>query len=265
MPRHCAPLCGHTHFSTLKMMGRSAAHYQYYAKHGMEPTSAMHLGTAIHNIVLENGAAIVKFDGASRRGKGWEAFKAATENPDAIILTEGEYETATDAALSVVAHPGAMALLHGLIEKRIEWATGGRHCRGTVDAVNGNMVELKSTNDARPEFFSRLAMKMHYFAQLAWYVDGYNADVTIDPVGFRPVVKRAFVVAVETSPPFVVQTFELTPNALDFGRKQYHLWLEQLAVCEASGEWPGYVQADVPLDSPEEFALQFDGELVEVA
>jgi hypothetical protein len=180
-------------------------------------------------------------------------------------VTTTEWETAFAAAASVVAHPGAMALLHGLKEHRIEWSAAGRPCRGTVDAVNGNMVELKSTNDARPEFFSRLAMKMSYFAQLAWYLDGANEDVTINPVGHVNVLKRAFIVAVETAPPFVVQTFELTPNAIDFGRRQYELWLSQLAVCEASGEWPGYVQADVPLDAPEEFSLQIGGELMEVA
>src|SRR5664279_1842174 len=161
MTRHCAPLCGHLHFSTLKAMGRSAAHYHYQAEHGTEPTSAMHLGTAIHNIVLEEGSGIVKFDGASRRGKAWDTFKAAAD-PDAIILTDSEHETAFDAAASVTDHPGAMALLHGLKEQRIEWTKNGRTCRGTVDAVNGNMVELKSTNDARPEFFSRLAQRMNY-------------------------------------------------------------------------------------------------------
>lgn len=258
MPRHCAPKCGHLHFSTLKNMGRSAAHYRYFADHGTESTAAMHLGTAIHNLVLEQGTGIVKFDGAARRGKAWEAFRAETD-PDAIILTESEHETALEAARSVEAHPGAMHLLHGLKEKRIEWTLNGRTCRGTVDAVNGNMVELKSTNDARPEFFSRLAMRLHYYAQLAWYVDGYNRARVA-----APVVERAFIVAVETAPPYVVQTFEVTQNALDFGRKQYHLWLEQLAVCEASGEWPGYVQSDVPLEAPEEFALQIGGELVEV-
>lgn len=223
----------------------------------------MHLGTAIHAIVLEDGAGLVTFDGASRRGKAWEAFKAEAD-PDATIVTASEFETAAAAAASVLAHPGATGLLHGLREKQINWTRGNKNCRGTVDAVNGNMVELKSTNDARPEFFSRLAMKMQYFAQLAWYVDGYNADVTIDPVGLKPVVDRAFIVAVETAPPYVVQTFALTPDALDFGRRQYHLWLEGLAVCEASGDWPGYVQADVPLDAPEEFSLQIGGELMEV-
>lgn len=264
MARHCPPGCGHLHFSTLKHFGRSAAHYRYYAEHGTEPTAAMHLGTAIHNIVLESGDGIVMFDGASRRGKAWEAFKAE-HDPDAIVLTGSEFETAAAASASVLAHPRATELLHGLKERQINWTRGNKNCRGTVDAVNGNMVELKSTSDARPEFFSRLAMKLHYYAQLAWYVDGYNRNVTVDPVGARPVIDRAFIVAVETSPPFVVQTFELTQDALDFGRKQYHLWLEQLAVCEASGDWPGYVQSDVPLDAPEEFALQIGSELVEVA
>jgi PDDEXK-like domain of unknown function (DUF3799) len=264
MPRHCGTKCGHIHFSTLKHMGRSAAHYRYAADHGTEATAAMRLGTAIHSMVLEEGSRILKFEGASRRGEAWETFRADAD-PDAIILTDAEFETAALASLSVSNHDGAMALLHGLKEHQIEWTESGRACRGTVDAVNGNMVELKSTADARPEFFWRLAMKMNYFAQLAWYLDGANSDATINPVGKFNIIKRAFIVAVETAPPFVVQTFELTPNAIEFGRKQCHLWLEKLAVCEASGAWPGYVQWDAPLDAPEEaLELSIDGELVEV-
>ena len=271
MARHCPPGCPHLHFSTLKWFGRSPAHYNYYRTHPSAPTSAMHLGSAIHNLILENGSAIVKFGGASRRGKAWDEFmsSAIANYADSIILTESEYETAEAATEAVLAHAGAGSLLHGLKEQTFDWTQNGKVCRGTCDAVNGNMVELKSTNDARPDFFSRTAMRLSYYAQLPWYMDGYNANRLLSresahSITLAPLVERAFIVAVETSPPYVVQTFELTANAIDFGRRQYRLWMERLHVCEESGIWPGYVESDVPLDVAEELALTIGGELVEV-
>lgn len=257
MARHCPPHCEHLHFSTLKWMGRSPAHFRHVRENGIEQTPAMLLGSAIHNLVLEEGSLIVKFDGAVRRGKAWEEF-SALQDPDAIVLSAKESDVAEAAAQSVRSTPHAMELLSGAREQTIDWPIGGRRCRGTFDVANFGMVELKSTNDARPEFFSRLAMKMSYFSQVPWYMDGHEA------AGLGT-LERGFIVAVETAAPYVVQTFELTEAALLFGRKQYRLWMERVAVCEESGLWPGYQESDAPLDVAEDLELQIGGEMLEVA
>ena len=103
------------------------------------------------------------------------------------------------------------------------------------------MVELKTARTANPDWFRRDALRMAYHAQLAWYADGLRAARLAD-------VHHAFVVAVESAPPFPVVVFELTPEALEHGRKLCRLWLEQLLVCEQSDHWPGYAQSVVPLD-----------------
>jgi hypothetical protein len=72
------------------------------------------------------------------------------------------------------------------------------------------------------------------------------------------------VVAVESAPPYVVQTFAVTSHAIDLGRRTYRLWLEMLAVCEASGVWPGYQESDCILDLPEEAELIIGDEMVEI-
>ncbi len=55
--------------------------------------------------------------------------------------------------------------------------------------------------------------------------------------------------------------FELTPAMLDHGRRMYRGWLETLLGCETSGVWPGYCEATVEFDVPnnDEVDLTFGG------
>jgi hypothetical protein len=261
MARHCDPGCGHVHFSSLKHIARSPAHYRHFAEFGMEPTAAMNLGSAVHALVLENGAGLVKFDGASRRGKDWAVFK--TEHADEIILTADEWDEANQIAASVAAHPRAAELLDGARETTFDWEIGGRSCRATTDVYRNHglnrIVDLKTTSDAHPMRFQRTAERLGYFAQIPWYMSGARL------AGLGE-FDEGYIVAVETKPPYVVQTFALTLHALELGERQWRSWFERLLVCEASDEWPGYQETDADLDLPDdELALQIGDELVAVA
>lgn len=261
MAPHCRPGCGHVHISTLKQMAKSPAHYRQMADFGLEASGAMNLGSAVHALVLEDGAGLVKFDGASRRGKEWTAFKA--EHPDSVIVTAAEMDEARAIAASVRAHPRASELLEGARETTFDWEIGGRACRGTTDVfVNhgiNRVVDLKTTSDAHPVRFQRTAERLGYFAQIPWYMVGASL------AGLGE-FDQGYIVAVETKPPYVVQTFELTPHALNLGERQWRLWFERLLVCEASNEWPGYQETDAILDLPDEdLALLIGDELVAVA
>ena len=94
---------------------------------------------------------------------------------------------------------------------------------------------------------------MGYHAQLAWYMDGVEA-------AGLPAPHDGYIVAVESKAPYAVVCYQLTPRAFDMGRRSYRLWLEQLAVCEQSNFWPGYVQSVTPLDVPEDETLWINGE-----
>ena len=258
MAQHCPPGCGHLHFSALKALARSPAHYKYASEHGTVTTPAMAVGSAVHALVLEHGDSIVRFEG-TRRGKEWIAFQDAHANE--TILTASEWDQAAQMAGAVTSHPRAAELVIGVHELAIQWQIGERVCMGRIDSIrpNGAIVELKTAADASPRGFQRAAEKFGYFAQLAWYIDGQRAA---NPDG--PSTDDAFIVAVESKQPYVVQTFAVTSHAIDIGRRTYRLWLEMLAVCEASGEFPGYVENDVILDLPEDVELTIGDELVEV-
>lgn len=258
MAKHCPPRCGHVHFSTLKNMARSPAHYKYAADNGTEASAAMNLGSAVHAIILENGRGVAKFDGQRRTGRDWADFEA--EHADEIILTAPEADVTFEMAAAIETHERAKALLEGDHEVPVEWTFSGRTCHTRLDVFRERgITELKTTTDAEPNRFQRTAERLGYFAQLAWCLNGVR---TIYP---RVPIEDAFIVAVETKPPYVVQTFQLTPHALDMGTRQWRLWFERMLVCEASGQWPGYQETDAVLDLPDELDLVMGGEALEVA
>lgn len=241
--------------SRLKLIGRSPAHYRYGIEHGLEDTLPMRLGRAVHLLLLGGVPQLIVFQGAQRRGKAWDAFKelypSSSDGEQGYeILLEKELATAEAMASAVRLHPDAMRLLEGEHELKLEWTLAGRKCTARLDvAGDGFVTDLKSAVDAKPERFQQVSIGMGYYSQLAWYLDG--AAQVLAPRSFD----RAFIVSVESKPPHVVTPYEISPNALEFGRKTARLWFEQLLVCEASDTWPGYLDGIGRLD----VAMEEDG------
>ena len=237
------------HWSQLKHMARSPAHYRYFADNPPRATAPMLLGTDVHALVLGGPAPLV-FDGKRRQGKAWDAFDEA--NPDAEIVTLPEHELAQRIAMAVMRDDAAMRALDGRHEYVLEWTIAGRRCAGRADVLSATMLaDLKTGADVNPERFYWQAQKMHYFGQLGWYRDG------IEAAGL-PVPNVAALVCVETKPPHPVVVFELTANALDMGRKFARGLFERLRVCEESNAWPGYALGPVALDVPESEGVVLD-------
>jgi len=224
---------GKVHWSDLKNIGRSPAHYLESLKREFVATPAMRLGTAIHTLVLGGGAVAV-FD-AERRGNAWKDFQA--ENTNKLILTPKEHTQCLNAAHAVMAHDGAMRLLTGKRERPIAWERAGFECAGTPDVAGPDYVtELKTTTNAEPNWFMRHARGLGYTGQLAWYRNALK-------------VPKAFCVAVEVKAPHAVTVFQLTEEALDEGDRLAVKYLEQLRVCEDSGVWQAYSDAIVQFDA----------------
>lgn len=231
-------------FSTLKTIARSPLHYQYALTHEFEPTPAMRLGTLVHRMVL-GGPETIAYDG-TRRGKDWEAFKAA--HSDVEIVTVSERDSARAIADAVQRDMRVARLLEGTVkEQRITGRLHGREVQGTPDAYDDDtVIDLKTCADARPEAFSWQARKMHYGPQVTWYGD---------LLGSR---KRHILIAVETKAPYPVTVMQLTPAMVDMGRRTYIGWIEMLQACELAGVWPGYSEAILPLDAVDSLDLDFE-------
>jgi hypothetical protein len=231
-------------FSNLKLMALSPAHYLEAAQ---KDTYSMERGKALHSLVL-GGKPVLAYPGKVRRGKEYDAFVAA--NTNAQVLTKSDYAKAEGMAAAVRASRPAMRVLAGRHEVELDWKFMGRECQSHIDVIGGGgewVTELKSAVSSNPDRFAWQAKKFGYNAQLAFYWEA----VLQSGLG---VPRDAFVVAVESAPPYVVTVMRLTGQALDLGRRSFRLWMERLLGCEAANEWPGYAEGIVPLDIPDDDA-----------
>lgn len=236
-------------FSHLKQFAKSPAHYQCaVTTDGDEQTYDMERGSAVHAVVFGT-QRVIGYPGKVRNGKEWEAFEAA--NSDALILTRNEYEKSMRMAEAIWAHKQAMEILTGVAEKTLRFDYLGRACRGTPDIRAEDWIaELKTSSTSEPDRFTWHALRMHYHAQLAFYLHGVSACGLGDH-------RSAFVVAVEASAPFPITVLRLTDRAIEQGERLVRLWYERLRSCEESNAWPPYVQSVIDLDVPEDFELEF--------
>lgn len=241
-------------FHTLKAAGRSGAHAFESVQFDHDDSLAKRIGAGTHALLF--GQSVAVFDVPSKKGKGraprngkaWAAFKA--QHAGAVILSRKEHDTATRIATNIRNHAKASELLFGpgvSHEETIMWTHNGRDRRSTPDCRLGSeyLVELKTTRCAQPERFCRDAMFMGYHAQLADQSDAIEALT-----GRRP--ERVFIVAVENVRPHVVQVLQLTARALDRGRRMVRLWFEQYMQFERSNVWPGYCEATLEFDVPDD-------------
>lgn len=231
-------------WSRLRLLGKSPAHF----KQGFgDDSSGFALGTAAHMATLEPerfAAECVVYPGR-RQGKAWEAFELEQLDAGKSIITQKEYDTAIAIRDAVRNHAPAMAHLRdGLAEQTIQWDfAGGFKCKGRADYIGASIVDLKSTKDASPRAFAAACARYGYFGQAAWYSDGlYRAT------GVR---KPFVIVAVESSPPHIVQVYRIAGAALEHGRNQYIELLARLDYCQRENFWGGYSQeAELDLEVP---------------
>lgn len=227
-------------FSNLKNLALSPAHYAHRVKHYDELKSkSLTLGSAVHSMLL-GGQDVVVYPGAVRRGKAWDTFKS--EHEGACIVSKSESLSAIGMANSLQRCKAALELLKGEHEVELApWETCGRICGGRTDVRGPRFItELKTAKTSQPHRFFRQARQMAYHAQLAWYLDGNAAT--------GGTATEAYIVAIESTPPYVVTPMQLTPRLLDMGRKMYRLWFELLLSCEGANQWPGYVQDVIDFD-----------------
>lgn len=241
-------------WSNLKWMGRSAAHYRYYADNPVPETDAMRVGSRVHNLVLQGPGQFAVWDGGRRAGKEWDLFSLA--NADATILTSDQQQRAVEIANAVLQNEqAAEALFACVTETYREWEIAGRACCGTPDAVGpSSIVDLKVTNDASPGRFPWHAKRMNWLGQLAWYDHGlFGGNAT-----------NLSLIAVEDKPPYQVVVYRLTPDACELGHRTWRSYFERLRVAEESGVWPGYSDCVLPLEVDQEFSLHMNGEEIEL-
>lgn len=239
------PLAGDVHFSDLKMMDLSPAHYVAACAEKFEPSRTMRVGTVVHHLVLgpNHIRPLVRYDG-ERKGNAWKAFEA--EHPGCEIVTAAEWSDAEPIAAAVIADPQAQRIIEGARrEMSLTWESAGIKCatRG-IDIVGaGLLADLKKTSCTEPRSWQRHAIKLWYHAQMAWYEEGAKANGLDTSKGL-------FLIGVEDVAPWAVTCLRLTPPVIAHGRKSITKWMERLRLCRENDHWPTYTQTVVDFELP---------------
>jgi len=249
-------------WSELKEMKRSPAHYRHRKLQPREDTDALKLGRAVHLAAFEPERfrhRYVVWDMGTRRGKDWDSFKRRAEGNQQEILTDVQHAKALAIGQAVRTFPPAVPYLSGgQGELTVLWTAkgipgGDVPMKSRIDWRSDAkpILDLKTTRDASPDAFDRLAWGYDYHVQGAIYVDGIEA-VT----GERP---PYLIIPIESEPPHVATLRLVTEFQLQMGRRTYRELLAKLVHCRNTGHWPGYSDEIVDLQIPT-WALPSDGD-----
>lgn len=224
-------------------MMRSPQHFLAYWHGGQDDTPALRFGRSLHEALLEPAEyrrrARVQPDFGDLRTKAAkeqrDAWRADLPR-DAMIVLADDHKQISGIIDAVWAHPVASNLLQGGKPE----ATGlfrdpvtGVACRIRPDVLrDGVIVDIKTTQDASRNAFSKAIANYRYHVQAAFYSDGANLCGTkVDDFVF---------IAVEKEPPFAVAVYVCEGGLVAEGRLQYRAALDRYLHCLKSNDWPGY-------------------------
>jgi hypothetical protein len=228
--------------STIKQGQRSMLHAKaaYDDAVGKEPTDAMLLGSAVHTTFLEPELATeaVAVWPKRRAGKEWEAFRA--DNADKTILTETQHAHLVGMVRQLRKHPEVKRWLGKIdaVEASAVADVNGVRCKGRADALTSDpLIDLKTVADGDIRKFTNNAYDFGYHIQAALYRRLFDRSDFV-------------LMTVESSPPYDVVPYRMTPMLLAKGDEILDRLLEKIAKCEKDGHWPGRSDSIKPLNLP---------------
>jgi hypothetical protein len=259
MPRADYDALPGEHWSTIKHVARSPAHYLHAVSGEDEDrdTDVLAFGRGLHLALLEPERyplEVAVWNGGTRRGHAWDAFVALHAGRE--LLTGAQHQRILEMAASVTGNHATFALLiGGNSEVSITWtdAATGIDCKARLDYVRdssaalhseGGIIDIKTCRDASPDAFGRAAIRYGYHAQAALYTDGLAAVTLLG----RPLPYS--ILAIESSPPYVAQVYRIHEEALELGRDEYRRCLERVSECRRAGTWPGYSEGPMDVQLP---------------
>lgn len=222
------------------------AKFAYQREHGRPDTAAMEFGRAYHALALGSGAEVVEVKAKTWTGKAAQEEAAVIRAEGMIPLLTKDLERANGMAEVLRAHPvaGPLFARPGKAEQSFfaRDPETGVMCRTRVDwmpdvtdGARVQLIDLKTTQDAKPDVFAKSMAKYGYHQQKAFYCDA------ISWLGLDNGRPPLFVlVAQEKEAPYLVAIADPDEQATKWGRDLNQMALRTYARCTATGEWPGY-------------------------
>lgn len=260
--------------SSAKPALKSALNYLESLRTTREETDAMRLGTLCHAAVMEPDTMLRRFacwDEGTRRGKSWDAFCLA--NAGKTIVTAAQVDIASKVRDRANKHPAIRAIMRTVtdIEVSVRWDYSCRKsdhlvlCKGRPDMLcPGRIPDIKTTNDLDDQRRTYRIKDFGHDVSMAAYRYGLHEH----EAEFREPV----LIWIETNPPYDAMVCPLDEEWIKRGQAYWLDAIETIAVAEATNEYPGRSDIEVPEIMPEhlaygrhgKLALTLDGDAVEM-
>lgn len=238
----------------------------------LEETDAMRMGTLLHLAVLEPakfknayvvepeeipiGGAMVEVNKRIKKHREYLAeWREEMGAGGKIIVTPKQYDSLIGMLTQAASHPDVIDLLsRGEAEIGAQWDYRGFKCKGRADYLieahpgyGRVVVEIKKTQDASPEGFSRQILNKLYDMGAAWYREGFKADEVI-------------FIACEEKFPYAIGVYKADPAMLDRGMRLADRFMDKIVSCEKENYWHGYTKGVELIQLPAWVAGQDDEE-----
>jgi len=210
-------------FTALKEFAKSPNHFLAYKSKETTDSPAMRRGRLIHKLVLEADEFAKEFavaptcDRRTKVGKElWHDFEFFCTNNNITPVTQQEYNEADAVARAIEKNKVSRDLLRSCrhFEQHIEGDIFGIEFHGYVDAMGDCLVDLKTTQAADPDTFTRTIINNKYYLQAAIYCHLTG-------------IERFLFIAAETASPYNVAVYELSSEWFTLGQHYLETYIEQ--------------------------------------
>jgi len=254
---HAAPAISK---SGLDLIHRSPAHFKYAPSR--EPSRAMEMGTAIHTAILEPERFKTEYmllENVKDRRQS-EYKDAVKQYGSERVLVSGEAVKVSAMQESIYANKQAADLLNksGFSELSFfaKSPVTGVLCKCRFDylTADGIAIDIKKTQDAQADSFSKSIANYRYYVQQAFY-----SDVFLWATG--QALNDFLFLAVEEEAPNCTKLWRLTQESETLGRLEYEADLDNYSECVKSDYWPIPFPGIEEINLPSWKIAQFENEL----
>ena len=219
--------------------------HMYHPKLGGQhkaPSSDMDMGTLCHLLLLGVGGELAVIECSDWRKPANRELRDAFRNEGKLAVSRAMFDEAMAASLVLgqkLADRGFP--LKGRSEVSIKWtetASDGTvvPCRARFDHLDGaEILDLKITESANPDFLEKQIVRMGYDIQRAAYERGL-AQVAPEYQGRS----RFTLIFCEREPPYCITPMRMAGSLRQLGDMKWQRAVNRWAQCLNTNQWPEY-------------------------
>lgn len=231
--------------STLDNIAVSPKYFQWTLKNQKKQTKPMLFGAAYHCLILEAHLYASLFYETKTQPNEPEM-----DAQDRWPISAANFKTLSAMREEFQRDEIAMKSIDGHRELSFFWTDRetGIQCKCKLDIVllHGIIVDLKTSEDAAQDEFSKTMMNYRYEVQAAWGLDGVRLSLEQSGQDLGIQMPDTFMFSVqEKLEPYDIGFHKIGPNSLVKGEELYRRDLETYARCVTDGIWPGKTKGKI--------------------